>query len=485
MWQYIVIGLAVALGVIFHDFRVSDLILDRKVSDKLWNFWFIAIFFALILLAGLRYRIGIDTILLRGEFEMYMAKLDPHATSRISQIKFGEPRHFLIVAYLKSLGIDMWLWQILCACALNIPLAIAIRKNTDKWFSAILFYLMFAFIMLNFETMLEGAATGMLIWALGDIRKGRLWNYYLKLLIGMFFHLSIIVMVLLPLIYRKRVIDMFRNTRYLFIFGLCVIGLSLMIKYFIIHFAWIMDMMPWLPSERFTSGYIRTYAEELLAPLNLNWRGYIGFFLINILLPFWIALILLKGSGGGRTAPGEKFLKGHISGLELIGVICYLLGLLGLMTVVAGGFVRISMYFWAPACVGMAMALDRVRVWRLGLLSAIILIGTLKLYGLSAPIEHTQDRYVAEIYIPYSSYITKGVNYRREWLSHNYYCYECNIERTPVYDFGFSLFEGEKEIPSVFWPEITHASMEKKRISIQGDDSIAYVKPMAGIRDGK
>ncbi len=484
MWQYIAIGLAVAAGIIFHDFRPRGHELSRT-ERRGWTALYYAIFVSLILLAGLRYRIGLDTIMTQGRFYRYTLQ------TIVSEVYTGTlkpSRHILLVFFFKELGIPLWVWQTMCACILNIPLAIVIKRYVNRFFCATALYLVFAFIMLNFETMLEGAAAGLFIWAINDLRKWNLLSFYGKIATGCLFHLSILALAILPLFFLKGIRTKLCQLKWIVAAIAIAVAISFLVKYLILCYAGSMSYLPWLPSQRFSSSSVSGRAVEMLSPLGFNWKGYAGYMLKNIILPLTAGLTLMLHPGvikmKGKAKEGVTSGKMNLPAPLIFGMMCFILSLVGIMSIHVNAFTRLSMYFWPPACSGFVMTFSYLRKkgTRLAMAALILTAGGVALYGYTAPVRHTGERYVAEMYVPYSSYLTRGVNYHREWLAFNYYNYDFGREQEPVYDFGFALHAGEKEIPSVIWPRVTHSSMEKERIRIQGTDSVADIIPIGTYR---
>lgn len=467
------------VGVIFHDLR-SVCAKDSGIAfnenrgwacRRGWDILFIAIIAALILMAGLRYRIGIDTLIVNSHYPMMPTLGELHIEDFY---RANHGRYIGAYALLRTCGTGIWPWFLLCALLLNISFAVSVARYTRYRFTAIGFYLAYSYITLNFETMIAGVAAGALLWAIPDIYSRKYGLFYIKLACGALFHLSILTFIWLPIIGLPKIRDIIISWKWIgWLIGAAIVT-PLLTKFLILFTARWIDHLPWLGVLGFSSDYIISYADTMLRPEHLNWKGYVGIGFRNIIVPLCAATLLQRGSRSSASDSGSINL--------FFTFILIIIALLEIMRFEVKGFGRMSMLLWPIGCIAIARSLDtlvRLRelgLWILGALGAVFLC----IKGLFSPMELTGERYRIELYVPYSDCITKGVCYRREWLAQEYNLkfggYEGDLD--PVYDFGFALMPGEHEIPSVLYPDCTHANMEKIRRSKCGNDSVAPVKPL-------
>lgn len=477
MWQYVAIGVAVILGVAGHDLSL----LPKNDSDRLkrmWIIWFWAIIISLIAVAGLRYRIGIDTVSFQYVYSNAPG-LDSFQDADTSRFNGG--RHILFYSLLKEIGVNAWIVQLGCAIILNGLFGVIVLRYTRNIFIALGLYLVFAFVGLNFETMYAGAVAAMLLWGLPDIASKRYGKFYLKLCAGAVFHLAALIMFWLPLL-NVKAIRKFVVPGWRFVILIVVSPfLAVFAKWILLnHVGWL-DNIKLFQQFNITSDIIIDYGLEILSGKALNWKGLIGIVTLYGAVPMIVGMLLWRRRKGEQV---NQFL-----GIEM----SLMFALFSIMAIIVQAFDRIAYLIILPVIISGACTFKESfsRRVKLQWTACVAIICILQLNTLRAPVADVANSYRMELYVPYASWIEKGVNYRREWLysknawilgkMHNrIYTSDgrLGVADFPLYDFTFSLREGEVEIPSLIFPEIDHASMERLRQQIQKNDSIAIVKPM-------
>lgn len=131
-----------------------------------------------ILLAGMRYRIGLDTI-------RYMYSYESIPTlGNLMEYDFStserEPFWIFLSSITKSLCCDFSLFQFLHAIILNTTVFWFVRKYTEYVFTGILFYFVFLYANFNFEVMRESLAIAIFLIAYSYMRQNK-WIQYLVL----------------------------------------------------------------------------------------------------------------------------------------------------------------------------------------------------------------------------------------------------------------------------------------------------------------
>ncbi|MDE6271638.1 MAG: EpsG family protein [Muribaculaceae bacterium] len=497
MWQYFAIITAIAAGIIFHDLRHNSLHIALSPTSgtgistpdvegnpasrhsfirintrrDAWLLYFWIVIGALCLLAGLRYSVGIDTIISMGRYD-YLPALKDMTADSLGRSQGG--RHAWILIMLKSLGIGLWSWQMLCALILNLSFAIVLRKYTRLWFVGIACWCLFGYIILDFETMLAGAAAGCLIAGIPDLERRRFGRFYIKLLIGAVFHLSALAMAWLPIMCSTGLRRFFGCSRNLLVCLLLAPAVAFGLKWLILVSLPLLDAFPAIGRYGFQSEYILKYGETILEGASLNLKGYIGLGFCNILIPLGAALLLLRAKDGQRSK-------------SLFGMILISYSILELMRFEVIAFGRLSMLLLPALAIGLAMSLEecRSRALTFGWWGAVVLAGLIGNKSLFDPMPLTGEGRRLEMYYPYCSWLDKGIVYRRAWLAFDYMIMYDSLDpnqRKPVYDFTFELKPGEREIHSPFYPRQTHADMELLRRRICRSDSVAPVIPCGTVK---
>lgn len=161
-------------------------------------FWYYAIMVVLILLAGLRYRIGVDSIRYENAYQ-HVPLLGDLSVKDFIIITY-EPLYLLFTSIAKSLSEDFWVMQMLHAILVNIVVFRFIRLNCRHLFFTLLLYFVFLYSDFMFETMRESCAVSMFLLGWEYLKKGKLGIFCAFALIAFGFHVSAIVLSCIPLL---------------------------------------------------------------------------------------------------------------------------------------------------------------------------------------------------------------------------------------------------------------------------------------------
>ncbi len=454
MWQYFAVIAAIAAGIICRGLRYRS-----------WYFWMVIA--ALCLLAGLRYNVGLDTVISMGRYA-YLPTLKDMTLNSVSRTEGGRLGWILIL--LKTYGVGTWPWQLLCAVILNVSFAWVLKRYARLLFIGIACWCLFGYITLDFETMLAGAAAGCLTAGIPDLAEGRYGRFYIKLMIGALFHLSVLALFWLPIACSRKIQRLLMKPRSWLIVLLAALPAALGIKAMIIAGVTLLDKIPELGNLGFSSEYILKYGDSILKGAGLNIKGYLGMGISNVLMPLGAAWLLLRAKKETRVK-------------TLIGLILIFYAVLEMMRFEVIAFGRLSMLLLPVLAIGLTLALEECRTkgLRIGWIATVAFSAVIGLKGLFDPMPLTGEGRRIEMYYPYCSWIDKGIVYRRAWLAFDYMLVYDNQEspgRRPIYDFTFELKPGEREVRSPFHPACTHADMERLRRDLCPGDSVAPVVPL-------
>ena len=170
-------------------------------------YWGICVIF--ILLAGLRYEIGIDTRMYMKSWEFYPDFWNMHWFEDISRFQEKasglnrfQPGWVLYCMIIRSISEDFTLLQIVTALLFNIAIFRTIKKYSRYPFLTILiFYINFKFLEFEFEIMRETVAVSVfLLLAFDNYIKRRWAAYYVGTAFAFFMHTPAILMFMLPLV---------------------------------------------------------------------------------------------------------------------------------------------------------------------------------------------------------------------------------------------------------------------------------------------
>lgn len=106
----------------------------------------------------------------------------------------------LFMSLCKSIVPSFYFFKLVYACILNITIFSFFKKNTDKLFMAILFYLMQGALYFNFEILREALAICVFIWSIPYFENKKWGKYLLFCALAFSLHVSSVIMLFVPLI---------------------------------------------------------------------------------------------------------------------------------------------------------------------------------------------------------------------------------------------------------------------------------------------
>lgn len=449
MWEYIVILLLATGGIFIFDMPSDKGYLSRKGLRIGGNIVYWTLMALLTLTAGLRYRNGIDTIM----YQMFWAESADYQPDSGLWDMVGN-RQMLLFSLLQKTGMLYWQFQLLCAAVLNLAIGLFVRCYTTRRFTAIFFYLLLAYFNLNFEVMREGCAIAIFLWAWRDFEAGNWKRYYLKAFMAMVVHFSAVMLLLLPLLKVKRIWNIFSlNRNYLI---LCVVSAALAcIGMYLLDFLYQMagedDSSPMLVAlaELINEGR----SSGIIDSPGLNWKGVAGYglqFVAYPLLVVWQLQKRMQTNGNADKAEMES------SQDAVLVRIVALIALLGLLSIFCNIFRRLENYLVIPyiiaivrtfplrnICVGNCRKFSFIKgkfgadiaVWWF----AFIPLLALNVYGYFAPVAHTHDTRMYELYIPYTNWIEQQSNERFCYIYQYYFLMYCP-DKTEIDDAHSEVF---------------------------------------------
>lgn len=162
--------------------------------------WYYFNMVVLILLAGLRYRVGGDTL-------MYMSVFDECPT--LDELKYFDfdtaqynPLWYVFNAISKSIYDDFFVFQLIHACIVNPIFFSFFRKYCPNYyFSVILLYYVRYFCYFNMEVLRESLCICVLLLITKFLLEKRWIPYYIMCVCALFMHYSALVMFLFPFLF--------------------------------------------------------------------------------------------------------------------------------------------------------------------------------------------------------------------------------------------------------------------------------------------
>ena len=183
----------IVLAILFYCIYTYDF-KKKKVGDMVF---YISICIFLIAIAGLRYRIGGDSI----AYESSYRNLKP--LYELSSFKFSilrwEPGFIVFASIPKSFSNDFMFFQFFHATIVNGIIFWFAAKNTNNKYIAITLYAVCLYLNLNTEVLRESLAVCCFLLAWPFFRSGKWYFYYPLVLLAMTFHISASITLFLPL----------------------------------------------------------------------------------------------------------------------------------------------------------------------------------------------------------------------------------------------------------------------------------------------
>ena len=188
---YFVVFILLLIPVVKYDWMA------KTGGEKGWYYFNLI---ALILLAGLRYRVGGDTL-------MYMSVFNEYPT--LDELKYFDfddaeynPLWYIFNAISKSIYDDFFFFQLMHACVVNPIFFFFFKKYCPNYyFSAILLYYAGYFCYFNMEVLRESLCICVLLLITRFLLQKRWIPYYTMCILALFMHYSALVMFLFPLLF--------------------------------------------------------------------------------------------------------------------------------------------------------------------------------------------------------------------------------------------------------------------------------------------
>lgn len=152
----------------------------------------------LILLAGLRYRIGSDTL----AYQEYYQSIPSLSQLSINYIQTStqEPGWIIYNSILKTMGLSFYILQLLNSFLINSIIGIFIWKITKYKYFSLLCYTIILYPNFNFEILRQSISIAIFILGFFKLVKKQYIYYFILIFFASMFHYSAIVLFLVPFI---------------------------------------------------------------------------------------------------------------------------------------------------------------------------------------------------------------------------------------------------------------------------------------------
>lgn len=160
--------------------------------------WYLFVMIYMILVAGLRYRIGGDTVNYAMNHYNVYPDLMGYWDIDFSNERYGRGYLFL-TAIARSISDNFWAMQMILAILLNCVVFRFFYRNTEKIFTAVILYFILCYFQLNMEVLREACAVAFFLLGWEYFYKHKWIKYYVLCGIALLFHMSAAVTLILPL----------------------------------------------------------------------------------------------------------------------------------------------------------------------------------------------------------------------------------------------------------------------------------------------
>lgn len=190
---YLLVILILAYGITQYDLKATKNIKYER--------FVIAI---LVMLAGLRYRIGTDSSSYEYWFERELPVINNIDFKNITVDFKYEPGFVVFSSLIKTFFGD-WLWfQIITCSIINITVCRFLLRNTRYFYTAVLIYFFIFFYNANCESIRESLAICFFLLGYEKLQVGAILKYLIYIILGFTFHYSAIILLIVPLLRRLK-----------------------------------------------------------------------------------------------------------------------------------------------------------------------------------------------------------------------------------------------------------------------------------------
>lgn len=152
----------------------------------------------LVLLAGLRYRIGTDSISYEFWFNNNLPTIDYLDFKSIFDDFVYEPLFVIYASLVKSIFNDWVFFQFVTSLIINVVILRFIYNNSKYFFTTVLIYFVLQYYTYNCESIRATLSICMFLLALPYLEKKEWIRYYSLIIVGVFFHYSSAILLFLP-----------------------------------------------------------------------------------------------------------------------------------------------------------------------------------------------------------------------------------------------------------------------------------------------
>ena len=281
MFVYIVLFVYILHLIIKYDVSGQNP-LKSKGANK--NFTILEVLFVLV--AGLSYRIGIDSASYMDAFPQYPT------FSNFSLLDLSNYRHEPLWVLLnildRSTFNDFVFINLFCSISVNIFLFKLFKQECKYPFTAILLYFLLGWINVSFEMLRQTISTAFYLWGCLALLKGNRKSFILRSMPAVFFHTTGIILILVTIYF-----SFIKTNKSVIIISVVVFFIGLGLRNYLPDFVNTFNMF----SEDVGDKYV-AYMEQTLYSRS-NFFGMLETFVLNVILPVSV-IIYYQRIGANR-----------------------------------------------------------------------------------------------------------------------------------------------------------------------------------------
>lgn len=172
---------------------------DIYSSSQYKNTVFKVVFFVLWFLAAFRYRIGNDTADYMYEYTHSLAISDCSWEDILGNIN-RRPGWNILIGVCKQIGSDYVIFQLFHSTFINYSIYHFIKRYSKMIYVSAFIYFVLFYVNLCFDAMREALAVAVFLWSINSFTKNKWVKYYFIACIASLFHISSIIIFILPLV---------------------------------------------------------------------------------------------------------------------------------------------------------------------------------------------------------------------------------------------------------------------------------------------
>lgn len=172
---------------------------NNRMTDTIRKSVLTGICIYVILILGLRYEVGVDTLSYMRSYHNIPSLEHFFSASTFERSRF-EPGFLFVCSLCKTFSDDFWLLQIVMATITNGCIFFFLYKNSKNVFIGVSLYFLMRWLYFSTEIMRESAAIGIFLLNFQNLQKKNWIKYYLFSIFSILFHYSAIIIWFFPFV---------------------------------------------------------------------------------------------------------------------------------------------------------------------------------------------------------------------------------------------------------------------------------------------